>query len=105
MSGCRGNYVPLGFQSQPAATHTPVELLATVLVMDVLNTDGTIKQMTEGLRIGQGANPEAGLLLGLVAFHQVILLRQHMVATGAKTMIKTVNLTGIHIATVIMTDI
>ena len=28
MPGCRGNYVPLGFQSQPAATHTPVELLA-----------------------------------------------------------------------------
>ena len=27
--GCRGNYVPLGFQSQPTATHTPVELLAT----------------------------------------------------------------------------
>ena len=26
--GCRGNYVPLGFQSQPTATHTPVELLA-----------------------------------------------------------------------------
>ena len=29
MPGCRGNKVPLGFQSQPAATHTPVELLAT----------------------------------------------------------------------------
>ena len=29
MPGCRGNQVPLGFQSQPAATHTPVELLAT----------------------------------------------------------------------------
>ena len=28
MPGCRGNYVPLGFQSQPAATHTGVELLA-----------------------------------------------------------------------------
>ena len=28
MPGCRGNYVPLGFQSQPAATHAPVELLA-----------------------------------------------------------------------------
>ena len=28
MPGCRGNYVPLGSQSQPAATHTPVELLA-----------------------------------------------------------------------------
>ena len=27
--GCRGNYVPLGFQSQPTATHPPVELLAT----------------------------------------------------------------------------
>ena len=27
--GCRGNYVPLGFQSQPTATHAPVELLAT----------------------------------------------------------------------------
>ena len=27
--GCRGNYVPLGFQSQPTATHVPVELLAT----------------------------------------------------------------------------
>ena len=29
MPGCKGNQVPLGFQSQPAATHTPVELLAT----------------------------------------------------------------------------
>ena len=29
MPGCRGNKVPPGFQSQPAATHTPVELLAT----------------------------------------------------------------------------
>ena len=26
--GCKGNYVPLGFQSQPTATHAPVELLA-----------------------------------------------------------------------------
>ena len=27
--GCTGNYVPLGFQSQPTATHASVELLAT----------------------------------------------------------------------------
>ena len=26
--GCRGNYVSLGFQNQPTATHAPVELLA-----------------------------------------------------------------------------
>ena len=26
--GCRGIYVPLGFQSQPTATYAPVELLA-----------------------------------------------------------------------------
>ena len=26
--GCRGNYVPLGLQSQPTATHALVELLA-----------------------------------------------------------------------------
>ena len=28
MPGSRGNYVPFGFQSQPTAIHTPMELLA-----------------------------------------------------------------------------